>query len=161
MKNQRARSYTRILAGAAALVLALSCTACRAKEKPAAEEPTQQTAEPAAAEASAQSTAETQTEAPTSGKAAAVYPEDKFRTTYQVFVYSFYDSDGDGIGDLKGLTQKLDYIGDGDTGTTQDLDCSQIWVLPVFPSPTYHKYDVTDYLAIDPQYGTMADLTRC
>ena len=162
MKNQRARSYTRILAGAAALVLALSCTACRAKEKPAAEEPAQQTAEPAAAEAPAQSTAEpaaaeTQTEAPASGKAAAVYPADKFRTTYQVFVYSFYDSDGDGIGDLKGLTQKLDYIGDGDTGTTQDLDCSQIWVLPVFPSPTYHKYDVTDYLAIDPQYGTMED----
>lgn len=88
---------------------------------------------------------------------AAVYPTDKYRTTYEVFVYSFYDSDGDGIGDLKGLTRKLDYIGDGDPQTAGDLDCSQIWMMPVFPSPTYHKYDVTDYMAIDPQYGTMED----
>ena len=84
-------------------------------------------------------------------------PEDKYRTFYEVFVYSFFDSDGDGIGDLKGLTEKLDYIGDGDLTTTEDLECSGIWTMPIFPSPTYHKYDVTDFMSIDPQYGSMDD----
>ena len=83
--------------------------------------------------------------------------DDKYRTTYEVFVYSFYDSDGDGIGDLKGLTQKLDYINDGDDETDTDLGCNEIWLMPICPSPTYHKYDVTDYMDIDPEYGTMDD----
>lgn len=83
--------------------------------------------------------------------------EDNFRTYYEVFVYSFYDGDGDGIGDLKGLIKMLDYINDGDPETTSDLGCSGIWLMPVMPSPTYHKYDVTDYYAIDPEYGTMQD----
>ncbi len=79
---------------------------------------------------------------------------------YEVFVYSFYDSDGDGIGDLNGLTENLDYINDGNPEGGEDLGCSAIWTMPVFPSPTYHKYDVTDYMAIDPQYGTMEDFER-
>ena len=79
---------------------------------------------------------------------------------YEVFVYSFCDSNGDGIGDLKGLEQKLDYINDGDELTTDDLGCDMIWVMPVFPSPTYHKYDVTDYMAVDPVYGSMEDMDR-
>lgn len=83
--------------------------------------------------------------------------EDNYRTYYEVFVYSFYDGNGDGIGDLKGLTQKLDYINDGDPATTEDLGCDGIWLMPVMPSPSYHKYDVTDYYAIDPEYGTMED----
>ena len=79
----------------------------------------------------------------------------KSSTCYEVFVYSFLDSDGDGIGDLKGVTQKLDYIcGQGE----DSLGCDMIWLMPVFPSPTYHKYDVTDYMDIDPQYGTLEDL---
>ena len=77
---------------------------------------------------------------------------------YEVFVYSFRDSDGDGIGDLKGLTQMLDYINDGDDETMSDLGCDMIWAMPVFPSPTYHKYDATDYKATDPVYGTMEDM---
>ena len=76
---------------------------------------------------------------------------------YEVFVYSFADSDGDGIGDLQGLQEHLDYINDGSTDIDEDLGCDMIWLMPVFPSPTYHKYDVTDYLAIDPQYGDMED----
>lgn len=83
--------------------------------------------------------------------------EDNYRTWYEVFVYSFYDSDGDGVGDLKGLTQKLDYINDADPATDTDLGCDGIWLMPIMPSTTYHKYDVTDYCAIDEEYGTMED----
>lgn len=75
--------------------------------------------------------------------------DDNYRTCYEVFVYSFYDSDGDGIGDLKGLTEKLDYI--------EELGCNEIWMMPVMPSPSYHKYDVTDYENIDEQYGSLDD----
>ena len=80
---------------------------------------------------------------------APVRTDDKYREWYEVFVWSFADSNGDGIGDLPGLTGKLDYI--------RDLGCNGIWLMPVMPSPSYHKYDVTDYYAIDPVYGTMED----
>ena len=83
--------------------------------------------------------------------------DDNYRTYYEVFVYSFCDSDGDGIGDLQGLLSRLDYINDGDDTTDTDLGCNGLWLMPVHPSPTYHKYDVTDYYAIDPQYGTLED----
>ncbi|AUD02572.1 alpha-amylase family glycosyl hydrolase [Spirosoma pollinicola] len=71
---------------------------------------------------------------------------------YEIFVRSFADSNGDGIGDLNGVTSKLDYL--------KDLGVSAIWLMPVSPSPTYHKYDVTDYYGIDPEYGTMDDFRR-
>ena len=83
--------------------------------------------------------------------------DDNYRTYYEVFVYSFYDSDGDGIGDLQGLISQLDYINDGDDTTDTDLGCNGLWLMPVHPSPTYHKYDVTDYYGIDPVYGTLED----
>lgn len=76
---------------------------------------------------------------------------------YEIFVRSFYDSDGDGIGDFNGITAKLDYLNDGDSTTTHDLGITGIWLMPMHPSPTYHGYDITDYRAINPDYGTMAD----
>lgn len=84
-------------------------------------------------------------------------PDDKFRTFYEIFVYSFYDSDGDGVGDLQGVIRKLDYLNDGDPETDTDLGVTGIWLMPIMPSDTYHKYDVKDYMSIDPAYGTMED----
>jgi glycosidase len=78
---------------------------------------------------------------------------------YEIFVRSFYDSDGDGIGDLQGLTQKLDYLNDGDPATDDDLGITGIWLMPINDSPSYHGYDAVDYRAINPDYGTMADFT--
>ena len=79
-------------------------------------------------------------------------PDDNYRTFYEIFVYSFCDSDGDGIGDLQGVISKLDYL--------QELGINGIWFMPVHPSQSYHKYDVRDYYDIDPQYGTMADMEQ-
>jgi len=76
---------------------------------------------------------------------------------YEILVRSFYDSDGDGIGDLPGLTQKLDYLNDGDPETDDDLGITGIWLMPINDSPSYHGYDAVDYEAINPDYGTMAD----
>ena len=83
--------------------------------------------------------------------------DDKYRSFYEIFVYSFCDSDGDGVGDLQGVIEKLDYINDGDPDTNTDLGATGIWLMPVNPSPTYHKYDVKDYMDIDPEYGTLED----
>ena len=78
-------------------------------------------------------------------------------TCYEVFVRSFYDSNGDGIGDLRGLTSKLDYINDGNPATTSDLGAKCIWLMPVAESPSYHGYDATNYYQIEPDYGTNDD----
>ena len=79
---------------------------------------------------------------------------------YEVFVRSFYDSDGDGIGDLNGLIQKLDYINDGSPSTQRDLGARCIWLMPVAESPSYHGYDVTNYYRIERDYGTNDDFKR-
>ncbi len=79
------------------------------------------------------------------------------RVFYEVFVRSFADSDRDGIGDLRGLTQRLDYLNDGDPGTTDDLGVTALWLMPVAESPSYHGYDVVDYRTIEADYGTNAD----
>lgn len=79
------------------------------------------------------------------------------RVFYEVFVRSFQDSDGDGIGDLRGLTSRLDQLNDGDPATTDDLGITGLWLMPVAESPSYHGYDVTDYRAIEADYGTAED----
>lgn len=76
---------------------------------------------------------------------------------YEVFVRSFYDSDGDGVGDLRGLIQKLDYINDGNPAAQRDLGANCIWLMPVAQSPSYHGYDVTNYYAVNRDYGTNDD----
>ena len=76
---------------------------------------------------------------------------------YTMFIYSFADSDGDGIGDIQGLIQKLDYLNDGDPNTDDDLGITGMWLLPIMPASTFHKYDIEDYYSIDPQYGTVED----
>ena len=70
---------------------------------------------------------------------------------------SFYDSNGNGIGDFNGMTSKLDYLNDGNPETTNDLGITGIWLMPMMKSPSYHGYDVSDYYATEPDYGTMED----
>lgn len=73
------------------------------------------------------------------------------KVVYQIYPKSFKDSNKDGFGDLQGIIEKLDYL--------QDLGIDHIWITPVFPSPQKDNgYDVADYCAIDPRFGTMADM---
>jgi glycosidase len=76
---------------------------------------------------------------------------------YEVFVRSFYDSDGDGNGDLTGVIEKLDYLNDGDPATRNDLGIGALWLMPVMQSPSYHGYDVVDYYMVEEDYGTNED----
>ena len=79
---------------------------------------------------------------------------------YEIFVRSFYDSNGDGVGDLNGLIQKLDYLNDGDPATATDLGITGIWLMPIMASPSYHGYDITDYFTVDPEYGANDDFKK-
>lgn len=83
-------------------------------------------------------------------------------TFYEVFVRSFADSTegplaGDGVGDLRGLIENLDYLNDGDPQTQGDLNVDALWLMPIHQSPSYHGYDVVDYFAVDDEYGTNED----
>ncbi len=92
----------------------------------------------------------------------AAYGEDAPNNlVYQIFVRSFADSDGDakGFGDLKGVTQRLDsYLNDGKPDTQHDLEVGILWLMPIFAADSYHGYDVSNYLDVNPQYGSMDDL---
>ncbi|GAB3539414.1 alpha-amylase family glycosyl hydrolase [Pontibacter brevis] len=98
------------------------------------------------AENISQSQAVATAQQPANQKKASKWPRG---VTYEIFVQSFCDSDNDGIGDIKGMTSKLDYL--------QDLGVEGIWLMPMNPSPSYHKYNVTDYYDIHPDYGTLED----
>lgn len=75
------------------------------------------------------------------------------KVAYQIYPKSFYDSNGDGIGDIPGIISKLDYL--------QDLGIDIIWLSPCYPSPLADEgYDISDYYDIDPRFGTMADMDR-
>lgn len=83
---------------------------------------------------------------------------DQYDTYYEIFVGSFSDSNGDGVGDLRGLINKLDYLNDGDPNSGKSLGVTGIWLMPIFKGGSYHKYDVIDYYTVDPKYGTNEDL---
>src|SRR5436305_11505382 len=77
----------------------------------------------------------------------------KHAVLYEIYPRSFADSNGDGTGDLNGITQHLDYL--------KDLGVDAIWIAPMFPSPQVDfGYDISDYQTIDPQYGTLQDFDR-
>ena len=85
------------------------------------------------------------------GSAKAVEPlDDSYRNYYEIFVWSFYDTDNDGIGDLNGVRRKLSYI--------KDLGFNGIWLMPITVGTSYHKYDVENYYDVDPQFGTLDDM---
>ncbi len=72
---------------------------------------------------------------------------------YEIYPRSFQDSNGDGIGDINGITSRLDYL--------KDLGVDAIWITPMYPSPGVdYGYDISNYTAIDPEYGTMEDFDR-
>jgi len=75
--------------------------------------------------------------------------DDNYRNYYEIFVASYCDTDGDGVGDINGIISKLDYI--------SEMGFNGIWLMPIMPSPSYHKYDVMDYYSIDSNYGTLVD----
>ncbi len=76
--------------------------------------------------------------------------DDEYRNYYEIFVWSFWDTDNDGIGDLNGVTQKLSYI--------KDCGFNGIWLMPITVGSSYHKYDVENYYDVDPQFGTLDDM---
>ena len=84
--------------------------------------------------------------------------DDNYRVFYEIFVGSFSDSNGDGIGDLRGIIDRLDYLNDGNALSKDSLGIQGIWLTPIFYSPSYHKYDVIDYYRIDPSFGAQSDL---
>ncbi len=81
--------------------------------------------------------------------------DDKFRNYYHIWVCAFDDSNGDETGDLQGIIDNLDYINDGNPETDTDLGMTGIWLSPIMPSDSYHKYDVDDYMDIDPEFGDL------
>ncbi len=95
-------------------------------------------------------TAAAQTESKTSAAASSELDWWKNAVLYEIYPRSFQDSNGDGIGDLNGVTQRLDYL--------KELGVDAIWLSPIYPSPQVDfGYDISDYENIDPQYGTLAD----
>lgn len=86
--------------------------------------------------------------------------DDNYRTFYQIFVGSFSDSNGDGIGDLRGIINRMDYLNDGNVHSTDSLGVQGIWLSPIFTSPSYHKYDAKDYYKLDWRFGEEKDLVE-
>lgn len=84
--------------------------------------------------------------------AQADLPASTSGVTYEIFVGSFCDSNGDGQGDLQGIIQQLDYL--------ESLHVRRIWLTPIHPSPSYHRYDVSDYMTVDPVLGSMDDFRQ-
>jgi glycosidase len=152
----RHASSSQLLGRAFVIVLSVVLMACGAAPSPS---PSGSTAE--AAQPHPSSPAAVASVAPCdSAGGTTVLPSGPWwrdRIFYEVFVRSFADSNGDGIGDLRGLTERLDYLNDGDPATTDDLGVTGLWLMPIAESPSYHGYDVVDYEQIETDYGTADD----
>ena len=90
----------------------------------------------------------------------AVASTDKYRNVYQIFTQSFCDSNNDGVGDFQGIISQLDYINDGDPNAGEDLGADALWMTPITPSESYHKYSVEDYYNVDKSFGTLEDFDK-
>jgi alpha-amylase len=90
-------------------------------------------------------------------KLEATMIDDNYRVYYEIFVGAFSDSDNDEIGDIKGIINRLDYLNDGDINSGKSLGVTGLWLMPIMPSPSYHKYDTINYKDIDPDFGSMED----
>ena len=84
--------------------------------------------------------------------------DDNYRTLYEIYVRSFADGDGDGVGDLRGIIETFDYLNDGDINSGRDLGVQAIWLTPIFYGNSGHKYDAIDFYSVDPEFGTLDDL---
>ena len=93
-------------------------------------------------------------------KPKAAASADKYRNYYQIFTQSFADSNNDGVGDFQGIIEHLDYLNDGDPEGGDDLGLDGIWLTPINPSESYHKYSVEDYYNVDASFGTIEDFDR-
>ncbi|OMF37818.1 alpha-amylase [Paenibacillus sp. FSL H8-0548] len=139
MNNNRLRYAGAMLLGSMIIAMLAACSADDAgKEK----------------QPSAAPLVEEKESADTGTHASASYTVDEQpgAVYYEIFVRSFYDTNGDGIGDLNGVTAKLDYL--------KELGIGGIWLMPINASPSYHGYDTTDYYAVNPEYGTLEDLKK-
>lgn len=90
----------------------------------------------------------------------AVQSTDNYRNYYQIFVYSFCDSNDDEVGDIPGIISKLDYLNDGNPEGGDDLGIDGIWLTPICESESYHKYSVEDYYTVDDEFGTNDDFKK-
>ena len=86
--------------------------------------------------------------------------DDNFRTFYHIFVGSFSDGTNDGVGDIRGIINRMDYLNDGDINNGNDLGVQGIWLSPIFSGGSYHKYDTKNYYEIDWRFGLESDLVE-
>lgn len=90
----------------------------------------------------------------------ALASTDKYRNFYQIWIGSFADSNDDEVGDFQGIISQLDYLNDGDPDSGYDLGVDGIWLSPMMPSYSYHKYNVENYFDIDKDFGTLDDFDQ-
>lgn len=134
------------------LLLAACCslgmlTACGGGDDPLPEKPVQPTPDP-----TPEPTPEPEEWKAVTAEAATWDGQKRADIAYQLLVYAFADSNGDKYGDLKGVTDKLDYL--------NTLGVKAIWLSPIHPCMSYHGYDVTDYTAVHPQLGSLSDFDQ-